>query len=232
MSFLITGASGHLGRLVVEQLLATGEPAHQIVATGRDLTALADLATTGVRIRSADLPNRSSSDRPSPGLIGCCWSRRRRWVNGSTTTATRSTRPVTPGSRCWSTPACCTPTGPGCGWPRSTDAPRNICAAAGCLSSFCAMGGIWRTTPTSSPSSPSTGFCWAALRTDRSARPAARGLRRRGRTAAFDEPRNRYQASLVASSPQTAEPGRGHHLGQALTSPDDFVCRQLTLPVR
>jgi NAD(P)-dependent dehydrogenase (short-subunit alcohol dehydrogenase family) len=36
MSTVITGASGHLGRLVVDQLLAAGTSPAQIVATGRD----------------------------------------------------------------------------------------------------------------------------------------------------------------------------------------------------
>ncbi len=57
MSTVITGASGHLGRLVVQQLLATGtSPAH-IVATGRDIDNLADLAHHGVTVRRADFAN-------------------------------------------------------------------------------------------------------------------------------------------------------------------------------
>jgi len=45
MSTVITGASGHLGRLVVDQLLAAGTPPAQVVATGRDVDKLADLDT-------------------------------------------------------------------------------------------------------------------------------------------------------------------------------------------
>ena len=44
MSTPITGASGHLRRLVVDQLLATETPPAQIVATGRDIDKLTDLA--------------------------------------------------------------------------------------------------------------------------------------------------------------------------------------------
>ena len=54
MSTIITGASGHLGRLVVDQLLATGTPPARLVATGRDIDKLADLARNGVIVRHAD----------------------------------------------------------------------------------------------------------------------------------------------------------------------------------
>ena len=54
MSIVITGATGHLGRLVVEQLLADGTPAGDIIATGRDTARLDDLAAHGVTIRRAD----------------------------------------------------------------------------------------------------------------------------------------------------------------------------------
>ncbi|WP_197383230.1 SDR family oxidoreductase [Mycolicibacterium mengxianglii] len=54
MSIVITGASGHLGRLVVEQLVAAGAPAGQIVATGRDTDKLTDLSSNGIAVRRAD----------------------------------------------------------------------------------------------------------------------------------------------------------------------------------
>ena len=54
MSIVVTGATGHLGRLVVEALLARGVPAEQLVATGRRVEALADLADRGVTVRRAD----------------------------------------------------------------------------------------------------------------------------------------------------------------------------------
>src|SRR5579875_2576874 len=62
MSILITGASGHLGRLVVDQLLAAGTPSAQIVATGRDLDKLIDLADRGVTVRRADFTEPASLD--------------------------------------------------------------------------------------------------------------------------------------------------------------------------
>jgi NAD(P)H dehydrogenase (quinone) len=54
MSIVITGATGHLGRLAVEALLARGVPAEQIVATGRRVEALANLQERGVAVRRAD----------------------------------------------------------------------------------------------------------------------------------------------------------------------------------
>ena len=48
MSFVITGATGHLGRLAVEALLDRGVAADQIVATGRSIDRLQDLADRGV----------------------------------------------------------------------------------------------------------------------------------------------------------------------------------------
>jgi NAD(P)H dehydrogenase (quinone) len=45
MSIVITGATGQLGRLVVEQLMAAGTPPGQIVATRRDTEKLTALET-------------------------------------------------------------------------------------------------------------------------------------------------------------------------------------------
>lgn len=60
MTYVVTGATGHLGRLVVETLLERGVPAEQIVATGRDTTRLADVADRGVQVRRADYDDTSS----------------------------------------------------------------------------------------------------------------------------------------------------------------------------
>ncbi|MDC7123826.1 NAD(P)H-binding protein, partial [Cellulomonas fimi] len=54
MSIVVTGATGHLGRLVVEHLLERGVPAQDVVATGRSVDRLADLAARGVRTTVAD----------------------------------------------------------------------------------------------------------------------------------------------------------------------------------
>jgi len=54
MSLIVTGASGHLGSLVVESLLERGVAPEQIVATGRRLDALAPFAARGVRTAELD----------------------------------------------------------------------------------------------------------------------------------------------------------------------------------
>jgi NAD(P)H dehydrogenase (quinone) len=51
-TYLVTGASGFLGRLVVEALLERG--AERVIATTRDPAALADLAARRVEVRAAD----------------------------------------------------------------------------------------------------------------------------------------------------------------------------------
>jgi NAD(P)H dehydrogenase (quinone) len=54
MTIVITGATGQLGRLVVEALLESGLPADQIVAAGRTVDRIADLGERGVQVRSVD----------------------------------------------------------------------------------------------------------------------------------------------------------------------------------
>ncbi|WP_285737308.1 NAD(P)H-binding protein [Kitasatospora phosalacinea] len=53
MSIVVTGATGQLGRLVVEELLAR-VPAGEVVAAVRDEQKAADLAARGVELRLAD----------------------------------------------------------------------------------------------------------------------------------------------------------------------------------
>lgn len=54
MTIVITGATGQLGRLVVEALLDHNVPPAQIVAGGRNLAKLSALADRGVQIRTID----------------------------------------------------------------------------------------------------------------------------------------------------------------------------------
>ncbi|MFC8732211.1 SDR family oxidoreductase [Luteimicrobium sp. NPDC057192] len=60
MSIVVTGATGHLGRLTVEALLRRGVPATDVVATGRDTTTITDLADRGVVVRRADFGDADS----------------------------------------------------------------------------------------------------------------------------------------------------------------------------
>ncbi|MFJ3762103.1 SDR family oxidoreductase [Streptomyces sp. NPDC090080] len=54
MPIVVTGATGQLGRLTVEALLRRGMPAADIIATGRDIARIKDLADRGVTVRRAD----------------------------------------------------------------------------------------------------------------------------------------------------------------------------------
>jgi len=60
MSIVVTGATGHFGRLVVENLLERGVPAEQIVAAGRRIDQLKDLADRGVQVRAIDFNDPAS----------------------------------------------------------------------------------------------------------------------------------------------------------------------------
>ncbi|MPV36182.1 SDR family oxidoreductase [Georgenia subflava] len=53
-TYAVTGASGHLGRLVVENLLAKGVAAGDLVAVARTTEKVADLAERGVVVREGD----------------------------------------------------------------------------------------------------------------------------------------------------------------------------------
>lgn len=63
----VTGSTGHLGRLAIDQLLETGVAAGEIVALARDPERAAPLAQRGVQVRRADY------DQPetlAPALAG------------------------------------------------------------------------------------------------------------------------------------------------------------------
>lgn len=60
MTLLVTGASGHLGRLVVDALLARGVAASDIRAGARDIARIADLAERGVHTVRLDYADAAS----------------------------------------------------------------------------------------------------------------------------------------------------------------------------
>ena len=68
MTLLVTGASGHLGRLVVEALLDGGTPAADVVATARTPESISDLADRGVQVRRADYTDPASLDAAFVGV--------------------------------------------------------------------------------------------------------------------------------------------------------------------
>lgn len=60
MSIVITGATGQLGRHVVEALLERNVPAAGIVAAGRSIEKLDDFAARGVQVRAMDYADAAS----------------------------------------------------------------------------------------------------------------------------------------------------------------------------
>lgn len=60
MSIVITGATGKLGRQVVQALLERNVPAGEIVASGRSIEKLADFAARGVQVRAMDYADQDS----------------------------------------------------------------------------------------------------------------------------------------------------------------------------
>jgi NAD(P)H dehydrogenase (quinone) len=60
MSIVVTGATGQLGRHVVEALLERNVPAQEIVAAGRSIEKLADFAARGVQVKAMDYADPAS----------------------------------------------------------------------------------------------------------------------------------------------------------------------------
>lgn len=67
MSIVVTGASGQLGHLVVEKLLERGIAPDDVVATGRQVDRLADLAARGVRTARFDFADGDLGGVAEPG---------------------------------------------------------------------------------------------------------------------------------------------------------------------
>jgi NAD(P)H dehydrogenase (quinone) len=64
----VTGASGHLGRLVVLGLLDSGVPAAEVVAVVRTPEKAADLAERGVQVRRADYDDAAALETALQGV--------------------------------------------------------------------------------------------------------------------------------------------------------------------
>jgi NAD(P)H dehydrogenase (quinone) len=67
MSIIVTGATGRLGRLIVEALLRRGASPDQIVAVGRNVAKAADLGDRGIVVVPADYDDVDSLRRAVAG---------------------------------------------------------------------------------------------------------------------------------------------------------------------
>ncbi|RHW24624.1 SDR family oxidoreductase [Nocardioides immobilis] len=67
-TYLVTGASGQLGRLTVHALLERGITPSDVVATARDTDTVADLAELGVVVRRADYTDPTSLKEAFTGV--------------------------------------------------------------------------------------------------------------------------------------------------------------------
>ena len=65
--YAVTGATGKLGRLVLDELLQQANP-HDIVALARDPAALADYAQKGIDVRKADYDDPASLEAALKGV--------------------------------------------------------------------------------------------------------------------------------------------------------------------
>ena len=65
--YAVTGASGHLGRLAAQRLLASGVPPSNVVAVVRSRARAESVAMRGVQVREADY---SRPDTLLPALTG------------------------------------------------------------------------------------------------------------------------------------------------------------------
>lgn len=68
MTTLVTGATGQLGRLIIEALIARGVAPESIVGSGRSVEKAADLVARGVRIVAADYTDAASLDAALAGV--------------------------------------------------------------------------------------------------------------------------------------------------------------------
>ncbi|MES2093822.1 MAG: SDR family oxidoreductase [Actinomycetota bacterium] len=67
MSIVVTGATGQLGRLIIERLIARGTAPTDIIAAGRNAERLASVASLGVTTASIDLATPATLDAAFAG---------------------------------------------------------------------------------------------------------------------------------------------------------------------
>ncbi|WP_062312200.1 NAD(P)H-binding protein [Demequina rhizosphaerae] len=67
-TYAVTGASGHLGRLIVESLLSRGAAPADVIAIARTTAKVEDLAERGVTVRFGDYTDGASLDAALAGV--------------------------------------------------------------------------------------------------------------------------------------------------------------------
>ena len=77
LPILVTGGSGKLARLVLEELIARGAPPERLITTTRTPGTVADLAARGVDVRQAD------HDKPETLAAAFRGARRMLLISGS-----------------------------------------------------------------------------------------------------------------------------------------------------
>ncbi|MCU1438492.1 MAG: NAD(P)-dependent oxidoreductase [Naasia sp.] len=68
MTIAVTGATGHLGRLIIDALQARGVPAGGILALGRNTDRLAELAEVGLRTAAVEYDDRAALNAALAGV--------------------------------------------------------------------------------------------------------------------------------------------------------------------
>jgi NAD(P)H dehydrogenase (quinone) len=99
LTYAVTGASGHLGHFAVEELLAHGVPAADVVALVRTPGKAADLAGRGVQVREADYARPQTLGPALAGVDRLLLVSSSSRASGPPSTATSSRRPRRPGPR-------------------------------------------------------------------------------------------------------------------------------------
>src|SRR5690349_12102474 len=69
MTIVVTGATGHLGRLAIEALLAKGVPASEIVGLGRQVDKIADLGITTKQVSYDDVDSLTDAFRGADKVL-------------------------------------------------------------------------------------------------------------------------------------------------------------------
>ncbi|MFI5893347.1 SDR family oxidoreductase [Actinoplanes sp. NPDC051513] len=69
MTIVVTGATGHLGRLAIESLLAKGVPAGEIVGLGRQVEKIADLGITVKQVSYDDVDSLTDAFRGADKVL-------------------------------------------------------------------------------------------------------------------------------------------------------------------